>query len=184
MEVNFKANLLSRTNVRKYSPNLKRFAPQQVSFLEINPRCKKDIKSLKRIAKIWGKGSLFADNIYQYAKSDLKRRTFILTEQNEGFDVVDATKILGIGQLTKEDTDKYCIEYLETKPDYQQKNKSREYKRIGNRFLHSLKKEFYDKILRVNFLFDENVIKFYMNNGFSFLNNIFGDLVWKAQNRK
>lgn len=182
MEINFKANLINTTYVRKLSPTAKKFVPHEVSFVEINPRLKDDIKALKKLANHWGAKSMFANSIYKKAKTNPNEKTYLLTEQSSNFEKLDFTQILGITQLSKEETDKYCIEYLETKPDLQKSNKNRDYKRIGSRILHSLKKTFYNKKIRVNYIFEE--LNFYLSNGFDFEGELFGDLTWKAQKRK
>ena len=106
-------------------------------------------------------------------------KTFALTSQEYNFEDLDHSRILGIVQLSKETPYQYCIEHLETKPEYQQKNSSREYKCIGRRILHSLKKNFYDKSIKVNYLFSK--VAFYMDNGFKSNGEVFSDLIWKAE---
>lgn len=181
MEVNFKGKYLNSTYVRKLNPSTKKYVPEIVHFVEINSQNKKDIKTLKKLAKSWDNKS-FADTIYVNAKTKPNLRTYALTSQTSDYETLSPENILGLCQLSKENYDVFCIEHLQTKPEYQQENKSREYKRIGRRIVHSLKKVFYDKTLRVNYLFDK--ISFYMDNGFDFESDLFGDLTWKAQNRK
>ena len=180
MEVNFKANFINKTYVQKLNPVTSQFCSQEVSFVEINPRLKDDIKALKKLVNNWGSRSLFTDLIYKIAKSDPRRKTYFLTEQSSDFEKIDFTKILGISQLSKEDVNQYCIECLETRPDIQKSNKARNCLGVGTEILESLKKLFFDKRLRVNYIFEE--LDFYLKNGFE--NEPFGDLVWKAQNRK
>ena len=100
----------------------------------------------------------------------------------DNFDKLDFTQILGMAQLSKEYRDCYCIDHLETRPDLQKSNVNRDCKRIGSRILHCLKRAFYDKKLKVNYIFEE--INFYLNNGFIFEDEPFGDLTWSAQKRK
>ena len=181
MEINFKANYLNSTYIRKLNPATKKYVPDMVHFVEINPQNKKDIKALKKVAQVWDRKS-YANRIYQNAKSKPNLKTYALTHQDSNYEILEHDNILGLCQLSKENYDVFCIEHLQTKPEYQVENKNREYKRIGRRTLHSLKKVFYDKTLRVNYLFDK--IPFYMDNGFDSESDLFGDLTWKAQNRK
>ena len=181
MEVNFKANLLSKTYVRKLDPIKNKFVPHEVSFLEINSREKRELKAIKRLGCLWNSEEDFATKIFRKAKSDPRLRTFVLTTQQENFDTVDETKILGITQLSKENPEQYCIEYLETDPRQQYTNKDREFKKVGRRILHSLKKAFYDKSIRVKYLMERT--SFYYDNGFEFVDDFFGDLVWNAQKK-
>ena len=104
------------------------------------------------------------------------------TKQNSNYEKLNYEDILSLCQISKENPQQYCIEHLETKPGYQQENRDREYKRIGSRTLHSLKKAFYDKSISVNYLYTR--IEFYMKNGFDFEDSIYGDLIWKAPNKK
>lgn len=182
MEINFKANLISKTYVRKLNPTAKKFVPHEVSFVEINPLQESDIKALKKMSKLWGDDSIFANTIYYFAKRDPRKRTFILTEQEKEFEKLEPEKILGLTQLTRELSGIYDIEYLETKPEYQLENKNREYKKIGSQILDCLKKVFYESNLKVDYIFDR--VEFYMKNGFIFEDAVLGDLVWKAPKNK
>lgn len=152
-----------------------------VHFVEINSQNKKDIKVLKKIAKNWDSKS-YASNIFEKAKSQPTLKTYALTKQNSDYENLEHENVLGLCQLSKEMGDVVCIEYLQTNPEFQIENKNRVYKKIGSRILHSLKKVFYDKTLRVNYLFEK--ITFYMDNGFDFESEVFGDLIWKAQGHK
>ena len=181
MEINFKANYLNSTYIRKLNPATKKYAPDMVHFVEINPQNKKDIKALKKVAQIWDRKS-YANRIYQNAKSKPNLKTYILTRQDSDYEILEHDNILGLCQLSKGNYDVFCIEHLQTKPEYQVENKNREYKKIGSRIIHSLKKVFYDKTLKVNYLFDK--IPFYIDNGFDFESDVFGDLTWRSQNRK
>lgn len=182
MEINFKANPLSKTYVRKYSPIKNKYVPFEVNFLELNSREKNDIKPLKRLSRLWNSEEDFARKIYRKAKLNPNLRTFVLTTQNYNFEKVDEEKILGITQLSKENSEQYCIEYLETNPKYQFSNETREFKSIGKRTLHSLKKTFYDKSIRAKYLMSR--ASFYWDNGFDFVDDFLGDLVWKTQQRR
>lgn len=181
MEINFKANYLNSTYIRKLNPVTKKYVPEKVHFVEINSQNKKDIKTLKKLAKSWDNKS-FADTIYVNAKTKPNLRTYALTSQTSDYEILSPEDVLGVCQLSKENHNVFCLEHLQTKPEFQQENKDREYKRIGRRIVHSLKKVFYDKTLRVNYLFDK--IPFYMDNGFDFESDLFGDLIWKASKRK
>ena len=181
MEVNFKGKYLNSTYVRKFNPTTKKYVPEMVHFVEINSQNKKDIKTLKKMAQSRDEMS-FANQIYQKAKSKPNLMTYVLTNQSSDYEILSPEDVLGVCQLSKENYDVFCLEHLQTKPEFQQENKDREYKRIGRRIVHSLKKIFYDKTLRVNYLFDK--IPFYMDNGFDSESDLFGDLTWKAQKRK
>ena len=185
MEINFKANFINKTSVKKLSPVTKEFVSHEVSFVEINPRLKDDIKALKKMANLWGEDSVFASTIFYFAKKDPRdprKRTFLLTDQKDSFEKLEPQKILGITQLDKEKAGESCIEYLETKPEFQCCNNEREYKELGSTILDSLKKVFQDKTLKVDYIFDR--VDFYLNNGFNFRDEVLGDLIWKAQKRK
>ena len=182
MEINFKANLINKTCVRKFSPTAKNFVPYEVSFAEINPYSRKDLKALKKLTKTWGDKSYYAKTIYSLNKSNPNLKTYVLTEQETDFKKLDPKKILGIAQMRKESSDLYCIDFLETKPELQKTNKERNYKRIGSRMLHCFKKTFFDKTLKVDYIFDE--IQFYINNGFYFNDPVLMELIWKLQKRK
>lgn len=181
MEINFRARCIDSTNIRKITPLLKKNVARPVSFIEFNTSEKNDIKVLKKVAKDW-KDSAFAKRIYELAKSKPDKKIFAITKQNSDFENINHKDILSLTLLTKEYPKKYCIDFLETKPEYQQENKSRKYKRIGSRTLHCLKKHYIDSSIKVNYLYSK--IEFYMNNGFDFEDSIFGDLVWQAPDRK
>jgi hypothetical protein len=152
-----------------------------VNFVEINSQNEKDIKALKKVAQTWSE-KCFANQIYKNAKSKPNLMTYALTKQKSDYENLEYKNVLGLCQLSKEMNGVMSIEYLQTKPEFQIENKNREYKKIGSRVLHSLKKVFHDKTLRVNYLFEK--ITFYMDNGFDFEGEVFGDLIWRAQGRK
>ena len=181
MEVNFKANYISNPNIKKLSPVTKEFVSHEVSFVEINPRLKDDIKALKKMANLWGEDSVFASTIFYFAKKDPRKRTFLLTDQKDSFEKLEPQKILGITQLDKEIAGECCIKYLETKPDFQYCNDEREYKKIGSNILKGLKKVFHNKTLTVDYIFDR--VDFYLHNGFDFRDNVLSDLIWNANKK-
>ena len=181
MEINFKANYLNTTNIEKLSPTTKKFVPHEVSFVEINPRLKDDIKALKKMTKLWGEDSTFASPILYFAKTDPRKRTFFITEQKDSFEKIDPKKILGITQLGKEIAGECSIEYLETKPGLQYSDKGREYKKIGSCILDGLKEIFQDKTLKVDYIFDR--VEFYLHNGFDFRDEVLSDLIWNANKK-
>ena len=130
MEVNFKGKYLNSTYVRKLNPSTKKYVPEMVHFVEINSQNKKDIKTLKKVAQTWDKTS-FATQIYQKAKSKPNLMTYVLTNQSSDYESLSPEDVLGVCQLSKENHDVFCLEHLQTKPEFQQENKEREYKCIG-----------------------------------------------------
>ena len=181
MEINFKANLINKPNIKKLCPTTNEFVSHKVSFVEINPRLKDDIKALKNMSKLWDKDSIFASTIYYYAKKDPRKRTFLITEQADKFEKLEPEKILGITQLSKEVAGEHSIEYLETKPELQCCNIKRNYKKIGSCILDNLKEVFQNKTLKVDYIFDR--VDFYLQNGFYFRDEVLGDLIWNANKK-
>ena len=181
MEINFKANFINTTQIMKLNPTTKKFVSHEVSFVEINPRLKDDIKALKKMAKLWGEESIFAHTIFYFAKKDPRKRTFLLTEQVDKFEKLEPEKILGITQLSKEIAGESCIEYLETKPEFQYYNDKRKYKKVGSKILDNLKNIFQDKALKVDYIFDR--VDFYLQNGFIFKDEVLRDLIWEAKRK-
>lgn len=182
MEINFKANLINTTHVRKLNPITKQFTPHKVSFVEINSKSRRDIKTLKKLAKAWGEKSYYAEAIYLITKTFPSFRTYLLTEQDADFKNIDHKKVLGITQLSQISKDHLCIDYLETKPEYQKTNPNREYKKIGSEILHSLKRIFINKTLEVDYILEE--VDFYQNNGFYFNDPISMNLIWNFKKEK
>ena len=148
MEINFKANLINTTHVRKLNPITKQFTPHKVSFVEINSKSRRDIKTLKKLAKAWGEKSYYAEVIYLITKTFPSFRTYLLTEQDADFKNIDHKKVLGITQLSQISKDHLCIDYLETRPEYQKTNPNREYKKNWFRNITQLEKNFYKQDIR------------------------------------
>ena len=185
MEVNFKANLISKTTIKKYNPEKAIFLPKQVSFVEMLSSDKNDMKALKKTIRLFGGKKSLTRTAYYKAKENPARRTFVLTTQDDSFENIDYKNILGVTQVYKEKDNVNCIDFLETKPEFRRENNNRELKGVGRRILHSLKKLFYGETLSVNYL--SSKLKFYIDNGFDFdtENDLYDrDIFWKTPSRR
>ena len=183
MEINFKANLVNKTYIRKYNSSKQKYLPEQVSFVELLHGDVGDKKVLKKITRKW-KAPNFANLIYDKFKKRPDYRTFALTTQNDNFEKLDDAKILGLEQISTESG--VSIEYLQTMPYTKYPQKDREYKKVGSRMVHCLKKEYYYNKIGANALW--SVIDFYYKkHGFDHAypdEDDLGVLVWRRPERR
>lgn len=176
--INFKGSFINNVYIKKYNKN--DYISHQVSFVEINPRNKNDLKALEQIKDNWF--GLYEGVIYNSAFNDSmlpenrNRSFYALTKQVDNFEKMDSSKILGIIELGK--LNKYnTVNFLQVDPQYlsektqkkfwaqsrQNKSHNKKYKGIGSAILEALKK-MSDKSIDLYAL--KGTEDFYQKNGF------------------
>lgn len=164
--ISFGANFIQKIPIKKYSYDTKTYNPLNANFIELKPSNAKDVNALGDIAFDFG-GDSFANNIYAQAKihskhPDEKYRYFALTQQDNDFDRLSISKILGVA-LTKKRVDGTTeLENLQVHPKFVYSWGPPSIKRIGSAILDCLK-EFNDKIILNS---SPNATKFYEKNSF------------------
>lgn len=180
MEVSFKAQLINKCNILKYNNISKDFSPYEVSFVELNCNKWRDKLTLRKTAKLWAPS--YAKEMLKNQRSSKGLRIFALTEQNSDFERLDANKILGLGQIRKEDLGVYNIDYLQTHPEHKKFAINQKYKNIGTAMLDNFKKAFWNNKITLVSLYE--VIDFYLNNNFKYGDLFSGLLVWRKEFEK
>ena len=174
--ITFKANYVSKAAIdRYYSQTNSKKHP--ASFVRLNPTDEKDILALLNTKNIWGK-SEFGGTLYDRAlfmhydnENSEDKEIYLLTEQLEDYENLDANKILAMGLImTRANNFKY-LTYLQVKPNHMwenQKNIYKGFRHIGTEFLNCCKEKFKNFSLVLNATKESE--SFYLKNGFELIN--------------
>ena len=178
MEINFRANLINNTSVMKRGVLSNRYLPSEASFVKLDLRSTEDIKTLKKLRKLWSKS--FLSQIYHDATMHPNKfNIYALTTQMDKFEKLNPKNILGLAEAT-EDYNSATIEYLQTHPKYayEESNTNRAFVGIGTSLLNTLKGIERFKDIKLISIF--SAIDFYAKNGFDVTNDLQETLlVWK-----
>lgn len=169
-QISFGAKFISKAAVRKFCYENNKYSDNEVSFVKLNPKSLKDLKSLKEVVSDWGEDS-FAYDICIDASCMLRENPedgaiFALTKQEKGFSNLDAKSILGLVETVNDADNSLFIEYLQTNPKYLNQIKSSEIKGIGTSILNCLKELYKNKKLSLMSVESSGVETFYKKNGF------------------
>ena len=144
------------------------------TFAELNPLDPLDRESLKRIEKIFGTrgadASLISD-IFQYegqSTSNITSRVFALTEQEDDFDRIKPSAVLGLAKTTDMDRDNVFIDMIQVNPFYIFDNPYSHLKRCGSAIVESLKNTFINKDLWAHV--PKPLIDYFKRKGFEIVN--------------
>ena len=182
MEINFRANLVTRTNVLKLGKHTKKYAPTEVSFVKIDRELKSDIKALREIKKIWPYS--FASNIYKEASnSEYLVDVYALTTQEKDFEYLNPNNIIGLVETSNRYKGSIYLEYLQTNPQYiaDEDSDMPLYKKIGTTMLNLLKNLESTEIIKLSPTFSS--IDFYAKNDFKVDAKDEGTIIWE-KNKK
>lgn len=169
--VNFGATFIKSVEIKKYNPKTNLFKPIKASVVKYDVSNKCDLKSMETAVRDW-KGQTFAENIVENAdeirNSDYKRarnQIYLLTEQNENFDRLKSSKILGMANMKQwyDATDE--LAYLQTRPDSMYKTKRRPFKGIGKALIDTIK----DMYKEIELTASYNAAQFYEKQDFKII---------------
>lgn len=205
--LNFGATFIKNVEIKKYNPKTNLFTPVNVSIVKYDSSNKCDFKSMETAVRGW-KGEIFAKDIIEKAEKmrgsdsdNAHKQIYILTEQNENFDRLKSSKILGMANIqqifdlkTEQspkgnkakvakilDTKKQNLlitnelEYLQTRPDSVYKCNRRQFKGVGSAILNTIK-ELYSSIELTAFYMAAN---FYEKHGFKNIESYKMKYKWK-----
>ncbi len=164
MEINFKANLITKPTIIKKGRLCQKYKPIEVSFVRLDTQSIRDINLLKKLKKMWP--LTFVSNICKDVSLYSNLFTvYALTTQQDNFEKLSPNKILGLAEITNEQNE-ISLEYLQTHPkyEYDENVKERKFKKIGNTMLDCIKNLEHVKKIYTNSLF--SIIPFYEKNGF------------------
>lgn len=181
MQINFQAKYIRNEYIpRKGTNDL-----EKVSIIKFTKLHKNDQKALDVVAKSWkkitGDKSTYANDMcieFREAallkKDEFKREFYGLTLQQEDFETINPSKILGLAEIstmrTSEDFILHILDYLETHPNNVYNNENREYMNIGKVLLKFIDKKL--KGLPTALLPTKMSEQMYLNNGYKKSPNI------------
>lgn len=149
--VNFGATFIKSVEIKKFNPKTNLYKPIKASVVKYDVYNKYDLKSMKTAVRDWN-GQVFAENIVENAgemrDSDYKKaqnQIYLLTEQNENFDRLKSSKILGMANMKQWFDSSDELAYLQTRPDSMHTFKRRPFKGVGKALIDTMK-DMYKKI--------------------------------------
>ena len=167
--VNFGAKPINSIKIKKYDKNKGDFVDIPAKFVRLDADNRSDIKVLDKIAKNWKN----ADYIKKIATASHWMKTlpiniYALTTQQDGFDKLKSSRILGFAEMRKDDNfPKYdWLYHLQVKPEAinTEIGAKKGYQHIGKSIITSLKKIYHNISL---FSADSPYLEsFYKKNGF------------------
>ena len=176
---NFQATALNKVKIKKYDTKKKKFVSAPGMFVLLDGSNSGDFKVISYISKKW-KDASYIKEITTAAnwmghKDYIK--IFALTEQKKNFDKLSPKKILGLAEMREEQEEGNVLSHIQVKPSAININSgSNKYKKTGYSMLKSLKK-LYNQISLVS-VRDDNIEKFYKDNGFVEYAEFPGNFVW------
>ncbi len=187
---NFKAKFIDKTQVKKLNKVTKKYENIEASFLEFDPKNKKDLKTLKDLSIYWNESS-FAWDICETAKAIVENfinpntnKVYILTKQKDNFKSLKYNDVLGLADVESKENnigeDILEIHRLQVDPEFAINNnnlnkKIPEIKHIGTEILNILKK--FNKTIELNSV--SSALDFYEINGFKNINENPLNLRWR-----
>ncbi len=168
--INFKANFLKTTYIPKQVSDTI-CEPQEVSIVELNPKDKKDVRTLAETSCKWENvASGFSSEIYNEALKpkmypDIAAEHYLaLTTQNKDYKNLDTSKILGLVLFSETYDTENQLNWLQVNPTTNKKNSSkRTFKNVGTELVNYIK-SITDKPIYVQSA--DDAIPFYKKNGF------------------
>ena len=171
--INFKAHLIDSTQIKeKYN---EKYIDKKVNLIELNPKNKQDMFTLKEIGADWNYGYSLAKEIhtdalnmiYSPKKTTSIPKFYALTKQMKDFKTPKINDILALAEIEEKSKKVVEIVFLQVNPEYNYYSYTPDFKKIGTGFLNSIKKMFEGKTLTLQAAFD--AVKFYLKNGFNYI---------------
>jgi len=168
--ISFKGNLVSPTSVIKDYNFIAITANHPTSFVEIDPGDKFDKKALNVVKYIFGsrgQDAALISDIFEYegqSTNNRNSRYFVLTEQEDDFERIKPSAVLGVTKVTNMDKDNVFVDMIQVNPFYVFNNPYSHLKRCGSSILQSLKDTFSDKTLWLHS--PKNLINYFQRKGF------------------
>lgn len=151
--VSFRGTLVKPTSVIKDYNFVAVTSNYPTAFAEVNPTDTQDVETMKRLSYIFGNrgadASLISD-IFQYegqSTNNMNSRYFVLTEQEDDFERIRPSAVLGMAKTTNMDKDNVFIDMIQVNPFYVFTNPYSHLKRCGTTIIESLKNTFTNKDL-------------------------------------
>jgi hypothetical protein len=142
--LNFGARFLKPVQIKKMSPRPKMV---DVSYIELEPYNKNDVKALNKVVKLWYDAFFISDINYIFRKMhyegnllESKPKIFALTLQKKNFDKLFPEDILGVMEVWKKDWGSE-VKYLETNPEFAARVPNAYYKDIVKCLVDALKEK-------------------------------------------
>ena len=167
--VSFGARYVKNVSIKKIEP--KGLQKHKVAMVELNPHEINDIRCVNELNLDWGgKESLSYHilqnmcNIFTEFSQQCKSRFFILTQQKDNFQDLEAEKVLSIAQTSEIDDSLINLDLIETFFEESHNSKNANFKHIGQGMLDNIKFLNFGKDIFIET--HERNEAFYQKNGF------------------
>src|SRR5574344_13562 len=180
-KISFGAKLIKNVEVKKYNPQAKTYEPAKASFVEFDSTNENDVKAIAHTVKKWKEAHFagqIAENASQVYLGILSREyehIYALTTQQQGFEALNHSQILGLADMNTEFSDN-MLNLFQVKPCIKHGTDKREYKHVGVEILNALKKIYSDAITLVS---TYSAANFYEKNGFKIVDTKKLKYIWK-----
>ena len=171
--INFKAKYIHSTDIIKRN-GTRDFVNHQVAFVEIEPTNYDDVLAVNSANINWDYGETLStyiaqsiNQIFRKTRQEKEKRFFALTQQKDKFEKLESDEILGLVEVSKLNENTQEIDYIQLNPKYL--GKVRDFIKMGNAIINSIKKLYPNKILELSS--NGSAFNFYRRNGFLPLNN-------------
>ena len=181
--LNTSGNLTTFNGIKIQSCKVKKMLPTEetipATVVEFKYDSKQDLKALKAVGLLWEENHFcppllkILEELNQGRLRNVGYRLFAVTTQKNKFGKLNPDEILCLSMIKQHIDDSADIKYIESKsflPSF--KN---EYKYAGTVMLDAYKRMFKSLSL---FPVDDEVVKFYLKNGFQFLKNGICKMFW------
>lgn len=169
--ISFTAKFISPVTVLK-STDTGKYLQKSVSCVELLPRSRNDLQSLKDLHELWGHGN-YSGDIYYDAKDfngyfeEYRPSFFAITKQKDNFEKLVPEDILGIAETSTTFGGIKDLDYLQTNPNFLNKVQPA-FKHIGTAMLNFI--ESINKGRRIEINSVPEAESFYLKNGYQRLN--------------
>lgn len=181
--ITFQANPINSASIIKLNKKFNIKTNEPVVFAEMSPFSAKDKCTMKKIPFMWGEkrgdSAMIADTFEYLSDSkdygNITNRFFVLTKQQDDFQHIKPTTVLGVLQTGSAGRDKEYVEFMQVNPFYQYNNPFSDLKNVGTVMLNSVKEIFKNK--KLSLYSPAETVEFFEKNGFKAIDSSNSDAI-------
>ncbi len=182
--INYKAQFLTNVTVQKYDNKSKEYSDKHASFVEVDPKDKNDLRSVRHAVENWNM-DLYGMNISNSMNSlrwstdkKLSDKFFAITTQDNNFEELNPDKIKALAHVF-ETNKRVDVVHLQVNPDLIYAITPPDYKHVGKGMIDCLKDKYNDK--SISLISSPTATQFYVKQGFEKITDAENRLVWNKE---
>ena len=178
---NFCAKPINTYKVCRFNDKLNKFTKTDAHFVLLENRNAEDLNAVEDCAKNWKTdfAKVISTSFHWNAMKKIEyNKIYALTLQKDNFEILNPTEILGLANVTEQNSKKMFLEYLQINPEAININqKTKKFKGCGTAMIKSFQNIY--NVIHLNSSSLEEVMRFYRKNGF--IKSLFSEFefVWK-----